>query len=52
MFKSISIVLFSFGLVSAALAVQGQYGMSLQTELTTADNGAVTTVPQASVDRT
>ena len=50
--KLISIMLFSLGLVGTAFAESGQYGMSLHTELTTADNGAVTTVPQASVDRT
>ena len=54
MFRTISVitaVLVSLGLISAAFADTSQYGMSLHSELTTTANGAITTVPQANVDR-
>jgi alkyl sulfatase BDS1-like metallo-beta-lactamase superfamily hydrolase len=54
MFKSFNIftaMLLSIGLLGAAIARSDQYGMSLKTELATAANGAVTTVPQANVDK-
>ena len=49
--RSLFGMLLSVGLVGVASAQSDQYGMSLQTELTTTDNGAVTTIPQANVDK-
>ena len=54
MFKPVRVItamILSSGLVGAAYAQSDQYGMSLQEELTTAANGAVTTIPQANVDK-
>ena len=50
--KSISAVLVSLGLSFSVFADDSQYGMSLHDELTTAANGAITSVPQANVDNT
>jgi hypothetical protein len=49
--KILTAMLLGVGLVGVASAQSDQYGMSLQTELTTAANGAVTTIPQANVDK-
>jgi len=43
--------LVGLGLSGSAFADENQYGMSLHDELTTAANGAITTAPQANVDR-
>jgi len=55
MFRAIRVitaVFVSLSPISAAFADTSQYGMSLHNELTTAANGAITTVPQANVDNT